>query len=154
MKPKNFGHIPAAGKTGGSPHPQISLIPPRFLRLRITIVVVLLLMTLLVGGGIGLVFGVGLLVLPYNGLAGLYRVFIQWDFEVFPPENPINIYVFIGVNILACLIGWIICVIVWRWGIVRFGLLTWKERMEFEEALNKWGLLGVWKKVPKGNQCF
>ena len=59
-----------------------------------------------------------------NGLAGLYRLFIEWDLGAVPEKLPFNLYLFSGLMAIVIMAGMKLCLLVWKWGIVKVGLLT------------------------------
>ena len=139
---------PAEGGAGFGHRPPS---PPSFrlVRLRKTIAALLIFFPILGGSAIGAMGGLGMAVMTENGLEGLYRLFIQGDLGAIPAKLPFNLYLFLGLMAIVGMAGLKLCLLVWKWGVVKVGLLTPGEWVEFEGAFNKWGIQGVWKKVPK-----
>ena len=101
------------------------------------------------GIALGIILALGIVALVENGLTGLYQFFFQWDLKAVPNELPFNLYLFVGLMAILGMVGLRLGLMVWKWGVVKSGLLSSNEWAEFDAALNKYGLLRVWKKVPK-----
>ncbi len=105
------------------------------------------------GCAIASIGGLGIAVVAENGLVGLYQFFFQWDLGAVPKELPFHLYLFVGLMAILAIVFTKLGFMVWKWGVVKSGLLSPAEWVEFEAAFNKYGIQGVWKKVPKDHNA-